>query len=123
VKIPGTGISKFFTAEFDTFLVFFILLEIHFYFHFTHVSVLFFFFGKIDQKNNCRFGEIMASANMSFWGIRSNLKYHFGESELTDRKCLSKFHFEEIFIFGRFLGIRIDLKCLSKCHFGESEAT
>jgi len=38
--------------------------------------IVFFFLGKIDQKNNCRFGEIMASTNMSIWG-------DFWESEAT----------------------------------------
>ena len=81
--------------------------------------ILFFFFGKIDQKNNCRFGEIMASANMWIWG-------DFWESEATENTwnvILGRFwpiyFFLQFVVLGRFLGIRSDLKCLSKCHFGE----
>ena len=37
--------------------------------------IVFFFFEKIDQKNNCRFGEILTgSENMLFWGdFRSSI--------------------------------------------------
>jgi hypothetical protein len=36
-------------------------------FLFFESTIVFFFVEKIDQKNNCRFWEIMASANMSIW--------------------------------------------------------